>query len=137
MFWGTLIALLSLSAVIYLPGISLNALFFLLFICGFSISAFLLCFTMIREINLPILAATAIGFMNAFDALFGAVSDPLTGWFLDRSWDGAMVEGARIFSVSAYQGALLTLPIYLLIALVSLTRIKETYCKPAFPASLP
>jgi MFS family permease len=137
MFWGTLVSLITISMVIYLPGVSFYGLSFLLFLFGFSMSSFLLCFTMIREINLPILAATAIGFMNAFDALFGAVSDPLTGKFLDLSWDGRVVDGARVFSVEAYKIAFLTLPVYLLVALLSLSWIKETYCKPVSPSTLP
>jgi MFS family permease len=137
MFWGTLGALISISTVIYAPIVSQIFLNALLFLFGFSISCFLLCFTMMREINIPILAATAIGFMNAFDALFGAFSDPLTGKILDMRWDGKLVDGARIFSVEAYEVAFLTLPIYLIISLLLLTRIKETHCKPSAPASLP
>lgn len=137
MFWGTLLSLLTITIVVYAPGISLSFLSFLLFFFGFCISSFLLCFTMIREITLAILAATAIGFMNAFDALFGAFSDPLTGKFLDMCWDGKIVDGARVFSVSAYKAAFITLPVYLLISLLTLFKIKETYCKPSSPASLP
>ena len=137
MLWGTIIALISISAVIYAPGISVYALAFFLFLFGFSISSFLLCFTMIREINIPLLAATAIGFMNAFDALLGALSDPLTGRFLDLNWDGKLVEGARIFSVSSYKTAFLILPAYLIISLLTLMKIKETNCKPSYPSSLP
>ena len=137
MFWGTIIALFTISAVIYAPGLSRFSLTLFLFLFGFSISSFLLCFTMIREVSLPILAATAIGFMNAFDALFGAFSDPLTGKFLDMGWDGKLVDGARVFSVSAYKAAFLTLPAYLIIALFSLFKIKETYCKSSFPNPLP
>jgi len=137
MLWGTFVALAALSLVIYTPGISTFSLAFLLFIFGFSISSFLLCFTMIREINLPILAATAIGFMNAFDALLGAFSDPLTGHFLDSVWDGKLIEGVRVFSISAYKTAFLTLPAYLIIALALLISIKETRCKPLYPTSLP
>jgi hypothetical protein len=92
---------------------------------------------MIREITIPTLAATAIGFMNAFDAFFGAFSDPLTGKILDLKWNGALYEGARVFSIEAYQIAFLTLPIYLVIALLSLIKIKETRCKPSFPIPMP
>jgi MFS family permease len=137
MLWGTICGLLTISAVVYMPGISLYALVFLLFLFGFSISSFLLCFTMIREISLPILAATAIGFMNAFDALLGAFSDPLTGKFLDLGWDGKLVDGVRVFSVGNYKAAFLTLPIYLIISLLMLLRIKETHCKPSYPTTLP
>lgn len=126
MFWGTAMALLMISLIIYLPGISGIFLTLMFFLFGFSISSFLLCFTMIREINLPALAATAIGFMNAFDAFFGAFSDPLAGKILDMSWDGLIVEGARVFSVHAYKIAFLTIPLYLTLALISLYWIKET-----------
>ncbi len=126
MFWGTAMALIMITLIIYLPGISGIFLTLMFFLFGFSISSFLLCFTMIREINLPALAATAIGFMNAFDAFFGAFSDPLVGKILDMSWDGRIVEGARVFSVDAYKIAFLTIPLYLTLALISLYWVKET-----------
>jgi len=125
MMGGTTIALIAITVAIYAPGISSFALAILLFTFGFSISSFLLCFTMIRELHIPLLAATAIGFMNAFDALLGAFSDPLTGKFLDLCWDGYRVDGAPVFSIDAYQSAFVTLPIYLLIALLMLLKIKE------------
>ena len=137
MLWGTTGALVAISTLIYIPSIANLSLPFLLFVFGFFISSFLLCFTMICEIHVPLLAATAIGFMNAFDALLGAFSDPLTGKFLDSTWDGTLVEGARVFSVYAYKLAFLTLPVYLLISLLLLLKIKETYCKSAHPNSLP
>jgi MFS family permease len=137
MLWGTIVALFSITIAVYVPGISSYTLGFLLLLFGFSISSFLLCFTMIREINVPILAATAIGFMNAFDALLGAFSDPLTGKFLDMGWDGRMVEGARVFSVAAYKAAFLTLPACLILSIFTLLKIRETHCKPTYPNTLP
>ncbi len=92
---------------------------------------------MISEIHPPIFAATAIGFMNAFDALVGALSDPLTGKFLDLNWAGVTHEGARVFSIEAYQTAFVTLPLFLVVAILSLLAIRETHCKPSYPASLP
>ncbi len=137
MLWGTIVALFAISAVIYAPNLSSSVVTILLFLFGFAISSFLLCFTMIREINLAFLAATAMGFMNAFDALLGAFSDPLTGKILDLRWDGKLMEGARVFSVAAYKIAFLTIPIYLVIALLCMFLIKETYCKPSAPSALP
>lgn len=135
MSWGTLVALFSITAVIYLPGIPYSFLSLLLFIFGLSISSFLLCFTMIREISPAILAGAAIGFMNAFDALLGAFSDPFTGKLLDMGWNGTLINGARVFSVEAYKMAFLTLPAYLLLSLFILTRIKETHCKELYPTT--
>lgn len=125
MLWGTFAAMITLVLAIYLPGISPLALSVLLFSFGFSISSFLLCFTMIQEIHAPMVGATAIGFMNAFDALLGAVSDPLTGMCLDFMWNGEILDGARVFSVAMYKVAFLMLPAYLLLSFVALYMIKE------------
>lgn len=137
MFTGTIISLFIISFVLLSPPLPLNVLSTLLLFFGITISAFLLSFTMIREINAPIMAATAVGFMNTFNALLGAVSDPMTGKFLDLGWQGAMEGGARVFPTETYRLALLTLPAYLVIALIVMLFIRETFCKPQYPASLP
>lgn len=137
MLWGTLAALITISTVIYAPTLSQSLLTILLFLFGFSISSFLLCFTMIQELHTPIIAATAIGFMNGFDALFGALSDPLAGKILDTYWTGQLVNGARIFSVHAYKMAFITIPIFLIAALFCLSFIRETTSKLHDPSSLP
>ena len=129
MLWGTAIATIAISIVLFVPDLSPWTLSFLMFTFGAAISCFLLCFTMIQEIHPPLLAATAVGFMNAFDALFGALSDPLTGKFLDMGWTGQMVDGARYFPTGVYKMALSTLPIYLILASAFVFFIKETYCK--------
>lgn len=126
---GTVIAFCTMVAILYMPPLSVVLLDGLMLLFGASISCFLVCFTMIREINKPILAATAVGFMNAFDAFFGAFSDPLTGFFLDSKWDGTLVDGAPVFSLMAYKEALVILPIYLLVSIITLFWIKETYKK--------
>ncbi len=137
MYLGTFLATICMGLVIYAPISSQMLLGFLLFGFGLTISTFLLSFTMIKEIIAPIFAATAIGFMNTFDALIGAISDPLTGKILDVFWDGTMEKGARIFSVFAYKLSLSTLPLYLLVSFILLFFIKETYCDENYPSCLP
>lgn len=136
MYVGTIFSAFAFCIILYFP-IPVWFLSALMLLFGFFISSFLLCFTMIREINAPTVAATAIGFMNAFDALLGALSDPLTGRFLDLGWNGKTLEGARVFSVITYKYALTTVPIYLLIATALLFFIRETYCKSVYPSTLP
>lgn len=137
MFWGTLAALVCMAAVIYLPALPFFLAATLLFLFGFFISSFLLCFTMIKEMHYAGLAATSIGFMNAFDALFGAFSDPLTGKLLDNGWTGAMSHGARIFPLSAYHMAFSILVGYLVLSLLFLKPVRETHCKQAYPSGMP
>lgn len=130
MLGGTFLALITISIVLYWPHLSLTTANILLFVFGFFISTFLLCFSMVREINQLIFAATALGFMNAFNAAIGAVSDPLIGGILDIGWRGKMVHGIRLFSIQNYHIAMLVIPIYLIIALVLTPLIKETHCLP-------
>lgn len=137
MYYGTFFAFATLSIVLYLDIRLISFISFLLFLFGFFISSFLLSFTMIREITAPILAATAIGFMNTFDALVGAFSDPLTGKILDMFWDGSLVNGARIFSIPAFQISLSVLPLYLLVSFILLFWIKETCSNETYPSCLP
>lgn len=127
MWSGTVLALLIVSFIIYLPSLSKIACAILMFSFGLTISTFLLCFTMVRQVNSLILAATAIGFMNSFDALLGAVTDPFIGWLLDTGWHGKVAHGVRIFSLGDYYIGLSTIVIYLLLAVLMLFFIKETY----------
>jgi MFS family permease len=129
LIFGTGISLLLLLLILYLPIENLFIAYLLLFLFGAFISTFLLSYTMIRENNSPFYIATAIGFLNMFSAVMGAVSDPLIGLLLDLKWDGQMLGGAPLFSLNDYRFALSILPILLFIGLVLLAFIKETYCK--------
>jgi MFS family permease len=137
MFFGTALSFFAGLCVLYLQ-MPLFVLNIALFFFGFFISCFLLCFTMIREVTSVAVAATAIGFMNAFDALLGSISDPLTGWILDLNWDGKILNDAPQFSITAYKYAFILLPAYLIVAFFLIFAMKETYKKEdVFPADLP
>lgn len=128
MFVGTIIALVTISCILYLPNLSPHELDFLFLVFGLGASCFFLCFSMIREIHPLIYAATVLGFMNTFDSICEAASEPFIGKLLDLGWNGEMVKGARIFSVHDYHLGLMALPIYFIIALILLFFIKETFC---------
>lgn len=127
MWIGTWIALAALCMVLYASSIHFVILCSMTFLFGFSIAAFLLCFTMIREITPLIFAATAVGFMNGFDAALGAVTDPLTGWILDLFWDGKIVDGARYFDIDTFRISLSMLPIYIALAICLLPWVQESF----------
>ncbi len=129
MAWGTIVALISISLILYLPQASASLLSVLLFLFGLGASCFFLCFSMIREINPLYLAATVLGFMNTFDALCEALIEPLIGRFLDLSWNGQMDSGARLFNLNDYHNALSILPILFMLGLLLLPFIKETFCQ--------
>lgn len=127
MFAGILTSFCFLTYVIYAPTLTFFWGGTCLFLFGFSVSAFLISFTVIHEINSPLVTATAIGFMNLFNALFGAITDPLVGAVLDSGFGRSVVSAA--FTAKDYEIALSFLPIYLLACFGLLFTIKETYCK--------
>lgn len=125
---GTSIALITITCVLYLPMLSLVWVNILLLCFGLGASCFFLCFSMIREIHPLIFAATVLGFMNTFDSICEAFTEPLIGKFLDLGWRGELDHGARVFSLHAYHLALMALPIYLALSTIFLFFIKETFC---------
>lgn len=131
MIIGTLIGMCFLSALIYIPALSQYTMAILLFFFGFFTSFFFLSFANMREINDPKASGTAIGFINMFNAIFGALFEPLIGKLLDLGWNHTTVKGVRIFPTIDYQHALIALPIAMMIALILQLFIKETFCKPS------
>jgi sugar phosphate permease len=129
MLIGTTLATISLAVVIYLPSGNALILGALLLLFGLSASCFFLCFSMVREINSLTIAATVLGFMNTFDSICEALSEPFIGKLLDFGWDGTLNQGARVFPLKAYHFSLTILVLYLALALIFLFFTKETYCK--------
>ncbi len=99
---GMILSALSLVAILYLPGIPLWGVAILCFGIGFGGSAQIVCFALVREHNLPQYSGTAIGMVNALVTGAGALFQPMIGWLLDLSWDGLMVDGARVYAIGAY-----------------------------------
>lgn len=142
-FWGFLsdyyrrrnlpmiIANLSLLVVtlvlIYAKGLPLFAMQSLLFSLGFFGSAFILAFAVIAEINPVYLAATASGFANALNTLWGALGQPVIGKILDMTAKTpVMVGGEQVFTLAEYQQAFIALPICLVLSFIFLMFLKET-----------
>ena len=127
MLQGTVLAFIALILFLYVPIWPLAVLSILFFLFGFFISSFLLCFTVVRQINLLLVTATAIGIMNTCDAFFGAISDPIIGALLDFNWSGSMENGLRVFSSKNYKVSLSLLPAYLAVAIILLFYIRDPF----------
>jgi hypothetical protein len=119
-----------LAAVIYLPTLSEWMLGTLLLGFGFFVGLFFVSFPIMKEINLPGHTGIAMGFTNMFNALFGALMEPVIGHLLDLGWGGYSVDGARIYSVANFHHAFVVLLVILGLAFALLFMIKETYCRP-------
>lgn len=126
---GTLLALICLTAVLYLPPLPLSIIMLLLGSFGFGASGFFTSFAMIRELFPLVLVATVLGIMNTFDSVCEALFEPFVGALLDATWSGTTVDGVHQFSLHGYHVALLMLPLSLLLALITLIFITETHCR--------
>lgn len=129
LYGGTLLALCCLTLVLYSSALPLTVLLMLLGCFGFCASGFFTSFAMIGELFPMYVVATILGIMNTFDAICEAFFEPLVGVILDTTWDGTSIEGIHRFSLQSYHMALLVFPVSLLLALVCLVFIKETYCQ--------
>ena len=74
--------------------------------------------------------------MNMMNMIGIAIVNPIIGSLLDKAWGGGMQDGARVYSLSAYQSGLIILPIAIFVALLILPFIRETYCVSVYESSL-
>ncbi len=129
LYFASLGSLVAITLVIYIPTLSMSTISVLLFLFGFFSSGFLPSFSIMREISITSVTATALGFMNMFNMIGGALGQPLVGKLLDRGWDGSMIDGARIYSVSNFHSAMAILPVMIAVSLFMLPLVKETNCR--------
>ncbi len=119
-----------MTTILYAP-VSIGQMKILMFLLGAFSSGFILAFSIVREINIPILTGTAIGFINTLNNASGALAQPVVGKLLDKQWTGqVLADGSPVYSLSMYNEALLFLPVCLVIAFTMLPFIKETFCRP-------
>jgi sugar phosphate permease len=127
MIIATLMTLIITISLIYSSSLSLPLMKGLLLGLGFFSSAFIVAFAVITETNPPQFAATANGFANALNTLWGALAQPFIGLILDINSKAPVYKGGeRIFSFIEYQQAFMALPICLIISFCFLLFLRET-----------
>ncbi|GHU14841.1 MFS transporter [Alphaproteobacteria bacterium] len=110
---------------IYAENVCLS--FAVVFLLGILTSAEVMVFTCAKNNESPKNAGTAIAFANGLVMLAGAVFQPILGVLLDFFWTGTISEsGVRLYEISCYQKAILTLPICFVVAFVLSLFMKET-----------
>lgn len=103
------------------------------FFMGASATAVIISFACAKEVNLPTVSGVAMGFINMGPFIGTALLQPLVGYMLDLGWQGAVVQGARVYPLSAYQSAFMLFLASTLIAIVAGLLAKETRCRNIYP----
>lgn len=120
---------ISLMLLLYSPHASLALMYVLLFFLGVGSSGQSIVFGLVKDLNPPSMAGTAIGFNNMAVVAGGALLQPLVGILLDRSWTGEIIAGIPVYSAENYRWALFILPLcYLVGMIISSCCLKETHC---------
>ena len=125
MLSGSLGALISIVAILYIPHLPLVMLGFFIFTFGLASSCLLPAFSLIKEIHDETHTGAALGFMNTANMTGGAIGLPLVGFLLNHTWDGDIFDGIKIYSTSNYMHSLSLLPIMILVSFVLLFFIQE------------
>ena len=133
---ASLLGIISVATVLYIPGLPSPLLFTLLFIFGLAASGQSLSFALVKDMNVTGVVGTAIGFNNMAVVAGGAIFQPLVGILLHMHWDGQLSNGVPVYSVTDYRSAMMVLPFcYLLGMFVSSRLIRETFCRTEFQHS--
>ena len=117
---------------VFTDDLAAGALTLLFAVIGFSAGGLIIGFAFAREVNHPGAAGTVGGVVNMAVLGFAAIQQSAMGWILDRNWQGAMIEGARIYDAAAYHAAFLWLAISGVGAVLAVALTRETYCRLRF-----
>jgi len=123
-------ALMTMSCLIYFPGLPALGAYILLFLNGFASGSMVISFATVREHNRTNVAGVALAFANMMVMSTGAFFQPFIGALLDLSWNGTIIEGARYYELSDFKTAFIVLPACGVMALIAAIFTRETYCRP-------
>lgn len=131
MYIGCIGALICSLLFIFVPMNTAIYMELLLFAFGIFSAGFLPAFTVAKELCNKKYVATGLSFMNMMNMIGIALAQPLIGYILDKMWEGEINGNVRVYPLEAYHTGLAILPLGMLIALIILPKIKETYCQSA------
>jgi sugar phosphate permease len=101
----------------------------LFFVMGVVSCGLVLVWSCVREVNDPSRVGIVVGFCNVPIFLLFAVLQWLTGAILDAGWTGDVVDGMRLYPVTAWTAAFGACLVIAVIAVVAASRITETHCR--------
>ena len=126
---GAIVSLLGWSVAIYLPNLRLWLVVVILLLVGVGAGGMIIGFAYAKESVPSALAGTVSGVCNMGVMMGPMILQPVMGMILDRYWDGAFVNGVRVYSLHAYNSAFVVAIIWSALSLVLLGFTRETNCK--------
>jgi len=94
------------------------ALYPICFLMGFFTSVMPITHALAKEVTPPFISGMALGLVNMSFFLAAAVLQIVFGQILDLGWQGAMLEGTRIYPLAAFQSGLILICVMVLVYVV-------------------
>ncbi len=117
------------AGIIFLNDLPIPLLAGLLVLTGFCSGCMIISFAYVKE-SVPLnLAGTVSGVVNMGVMMGPMILQPAVGWILDRNWQGLMVDGVRVYPLSAYQAGFSLMLAWLALGFVLLFFTRETNCR--------
>ncbi|MGD9592909.1 MAG: MFS transporter, partial [Candidatus Berkiella sp.] len=129
MMVGAVFSTVFLLLFLFYPGLTLLQVKVLLFLIGMTTSVEVICFAIGRENCPQNLAGTVVAVTNFVVSSF-AFSQVVVAKILDWTWDGQIIDKARVYGPESYQSAMLILPAATFLAFLLIFFLKETHCRP-------
>ena len=125
MMLGALFSFISVSLIVFINQWSYPSLLILFFIIGFCTSTQILSYPVVIEGNAKVLTGTAMGLVSTIIISGAAIAQIVFGKLLDLGWEGLATNGQRIYSINAYNQAMLIFPAAIGIGLLLSFFIRE------------
>lgn len=110
MILGASANLATIATALYAPGLPFAVVAGLLLLNGLASGSMPLCFAVARSHQPEHLAASTFGFANTLVIALAAVMQPVIGMIMDATWEGALRDDTRAYSLFSYHAGLLVVP---------------------------
>jgi len=123
---GMLVAAGGWALLIFVPSLPLFALVILLGVIGSASGCMIIGFAFAKESVPGRVGGTASGIANMGVMIGPMLLQPAVGIVLDRFWDGALVDGVRVYGVEAYRYGFALMLVWVVVGIVALALTRET-----------
>jgi MFS family permease len=115
-------------------ALPLAATYALCIVMGLASAGFTLSWASAKEVNPPQLSGMATSVVNVGVFLGPAILQPAVGWLMERTWDGRMEAGVRIYSATDWKNGLLLLTVAAVAGWFATLLVRETGCRNVWKA---
>jgi MFS family permease len=126
---GCTMVALGWAFILFWGSLSFFQLVMVLGITGFFSGCMVLSFAFASESVPPSLSGTVSGLTNMGVMMGPMLLQPIVGSILDSHWAGQMVDGARIYSIEAYEYGFIPMMVWIVLSVLLLFFTKETHCQ--------